>query len=243
MNHTPAFWSLSTTEILQQLLTTKEGLTEDEASQRLARYGSNLLKPPKRSDGLTLLLAQFFRGVHAADLRGWRGSLQHPGYSRLVRDISERLGAAPQSVEPDKPKLSGSDWLRRAASGLREAAPVVGSRILPIIQGIANQSRAWVGGSTKRKMAVLTGVGVLAVLLAVIFYGGDNRPTLPIRQDTNIQGIVAQITKCNRSKGVLTIDMQFLNITDKKSTITLVNNRNYDQYIVMANSKRYLILT
>jgi hypothetical protein len=26
MNHTPAFWSLSTTEILQQLLTTKEGL-------------------------------------------------------------------------------------------------------------------------------------------------------------------------------------------------------------------------
>jgi hypothetical protein len=200
-------------------------LTEDEASQRLARYGSNLLKPPKRSDGLTLLLAQFFRGVHAADLRGWRGSLQHPGYSRLVRDISERLGAAPQSVEPDKPKLSGSDWLRRAASGLREAAPVVGSRILPIIQGIANQSRAWVGGSTKRKMAVLTGVGVLAVLLAVIFYGGDNRPTLPIRQDTNIQGIVAQITKCNRSKGVLTIDMQFLNITDKKSTITLVNNR------------------
>ena len=85
-------------------------------------------------------------------------------------------------------------------------------------------------------MAVLTGVGVLAVLLAVIFYGGDNRPTLPIRQDTNIQGLVAQITKCNRSKGVLTIDMQFLNITDKKFT------NNYDQYVVMANSKRYLIL-
>ena len=27
--------------------------------QRLARYGSNLLKPQKRSDVLTLLLAQF----------------------------------------------------------------------------------------------------------------------------------------------------------------------------------------
>ena len=59
MNHAPAFWSLSTTEILQQLQTTKEGLTGDEARQRLARYGSNLLKPPKRSDVLTLLLAQF----------------------------------------------------------------------------------------------------------------------------------------------------------------------------------------
>ena len=59
MNHAPAFWSLSTTEILQQLQTTKEGLTGDEARQRLARYGSNLLKPARRSDALTLLLAQF----------------------------------------------------------------------------------------------------------------------------------------------------------------------------------------
>src|SRR5512144_2258351 len=59
MNHDPAFWSLSTTEILQQLQTTKEGLTGDEAKERLARYGSNLLKPPKRSDVLTLLLTQF----------------------------------------------------------------------------------------------------------------------------------------------------------------------------------------
>ena len=59
MIHPTAFWSLPTTEILQQLQTTKEGLTGDEARQRLARYGSNLLKPPKRSDVLTLLLAQF----------------------------------------------------------------------------------------------------------------------------------------------------------------------------------------
>ena len=59
MNPAPAFWSLSTTEMLQQLQTTKDGLTGDEARQRLARYGSNLLKPTKRSDVLTLLLAQF----------------------------------------------------------------------------------------------------------------------------------------------------------------------------------------
>ena len=55
----PAFWSISATEILQQLETAKEGLSSDEARQRLARYGSNLLKPQKRSDVLTLLLAQF----------------------------------------------------------------------------------------------------------------------------------------------------------------------------------------
>ena len=34
-------------------------MTEDEAEKRLTKYGSNLLKPKKRSDALTLLLTQF----------------------------------------------------------------------------------------------------------------------------------------------------------------------------------------
>ena len=60
MNQHPLpFWRCSTMEMLQQLTTTKEGLTGDEARQRLARHGSNLLKPPKRTDVVTLLLAQF----------------------------------------------------------------------------------------------------------------------------------------------------------------------------------------
>ena len=46
-------------EMLQQLNTTNKGLTGDEARQRLAQHGSNLLKPPKRTDVVTLLLAQF----------------------------------------------------------------------------------------------------------------------------------------------------------------------------------------
>jgi Mg2+-importing ATPase len=45
--------------LLQQLQTTPQGLMSDEARQRLLRYGSNLLKPKKKSDALTLLLAQF----------------------------------------------------------------------------------------------------------------------------------------------------------------------------------------
>src|SRR6478672_9496918 len=59
MNKPLAFWSFSITDALQQLQTAKEGLTSEEAKERLARYGSNLLKPPKRSDVLTLLIAQF----------------------------------------------------------------------------------------------------------------------------------------------------------------------------------------
>src|SRR5258705_8281955 len=57
--HSLAFWSLSVAELPQPLQTVKEGLTGAEARERLARYGSNRLKPPKRSDVLTLLLAQF----------------------------------------------------------------------------------------------------------------------------------------------------------------------------------------
>lgn len=60
MNQQPlAFWSIVPAEMLQQLHPVQEGLTSDEARQRLARYGSNLLKPQKRSDAVTLLLAQF----------------------------------------------------------------------------------------------------------------------------------------------------------------------------------------
>jgi P-type Mg2+ transporter len=47
------------TEVLQSLQAEPQGLTQEQASRRLARYGLNLLKPPRRTDVLTLLLAQF----------------------------------------------------------------------------------------------------------------------------------------------------------------------------------------
>ena len=55
----PAFWSLSVNEMLQKLEAKKDGLTNDEAKKRLTLYGSNLLKPIKRSDWFTLLISQF----------------------------------------------------------------------------------------------------------------------------------------------------------------------------------------
>ncbi len=55
----PKFWSIATTEMLQKLETSKEGLNGDDARQRLARFGANRLKARKRSDVLTLLVAQF----------------------------------------------------------------------------------------------------------------------------------------------------------------------------------------
>ncbi len=54
-----SFWSYSNTEMLARLQATAGGLRTDEAQTRLKRFGANRLTPPKRSDALTLLIAQF----------------------------------------------------------------------------------------------------------------------------------------------------------------------------------------
>jgi Mg2+-importing ATPase len=55
----PAFWNVSSADLLKTLESVKEGLTGTEAQKRLAIFGANLLKPQKRSDVLTLLVSQF----------------------------------------------------------------------------------------------------------------------------------------------------------------------------------------
>jgi Mg2+-importing ATPase len=60
MNQLPsAFWSISSTDMLKNLESENKGLTNDEAKKRLALYGANRLKPPKRTNVLTLLVSQF----------------------------------------------------------------------------------------------------------------------------------------------------------------------------------------
>jgi len=54
-----AFWSVPVSEILQKLQTTTEGLKGSESSERLKKYGANILKPKKRSDAFKILLSQF----------------------------------------------------------------------------------------------------------------------------------------------------------------------------------------
>jgi Mg2+-importing ATPase len=53
------FWSIAASELLQHLEATPQGLTGQEAQRRLADARANLLKPARRTDTLTLLLAQF----------------------------------------------------------------------------------------------------------------------------------------------------------------------------------------
>ncbi len=53
------FWSSSPSELYSKLKITGSGLTSYEARERLAYFGTNTLKPPKRSDILTLFIGQF----------------------------------------------------------------------------------------------------------------------------------------------------------------------------------------
>ena len=53
------FWSASASGLMKQLRVTASGITSKEAEERIKTYGPNRLKPQKRSDVFTLLLAQF----------------------------------------------------------------------------------------------------------------------------------------------------------------------------------------
>ena len=55
----PQFWSISAAGLLTRLQATVNGLTTDEAGKRILQYGANRLKPQKRSDAFTHLIAQF----------------------------------------------------------------------------------------------------------------------------------------------------------------------------------------
>jgi len=54
-----SFWSIPTPELLKQLHTTPDGLTDEEGERRLSQYGYNLLKPKKKADALSLFANQF----------------------------------------------------------------------------------------------------------------------------------------------------------------------------------------
>jgi len=54
-----SFWSVPAADMLRKLQVTVIGITGKEARKRLINYGPNRLKPQKRSDTFTLLIAQF----------------------------------------------------------------------------------------------------------------------------------------------------------------------------------------
>jgi len=54
-----SFWSIPTKDLLKNLQVTSTGLSTGEAQKRLTSYGTNRLKPQKRSGAFSLLISQF----------------------------------------------------------------------------------------------------------------------------------------------------------------------------------------
>lgn len=54
-----SFWNKSTEEVLKNLNTNLEGLSDQEAKNRLSTYGPNYFTPPKKTHDFYLFLAQF----------------------------------------------------------------------------------------------------------------------------------------------------------------------------------------
>ena len=62
-------------------------------------------------------------------------------------------------------------------------------------------------------------------------------------QDTNIGGLVADITQCKRKDGVLTLKVRVRNTSSKKVNIYFTNGlRAYDNYYLTAGDKKYFVL-
>ena len=87
-----------------------------------------------------------------------------------------------------------------------------------------------------------SGLTLLGFAAGLLFSG----PTLaqpPIQsQDSNVAGIVAEITECKRQDGVLTVRVRLRNTGDKDVRVSLISGRNYDSYYVTAGGKKYFIL-
>lgn len=148
----PAFWSITSEELLKSLDSTEKGLDEDEANRRLKQYGANLLKPRKKSYPVFLLLAQFKSPiilllVFAAGLSYYLHQVAEASIMLVIIFISGMLGF----------------WQER------QAADAV-ARLLDIIQIKASVIR---GGTEKDLIVEMIVPGDIIVLGAGDIVPGD----------------------------------------------------------------------
>lgn len=62
-------------------------------------------------------------------------------------------------------------------------------------------------------------------------------------QDTNVTGVVAELTECTRKDGVLTVKVRLRNTSTAKAVFEVIEARNYAKFYVTAENKKYFILT
>jgi hypothetical protein len=100
--------------------------------------------------------------------------------------------------------------------------------------------------SIRKKSSVIL---LLAGLLGLTAFSSESQKPGPAgtagviqTQETNSQGVVADLTECKRKDGVLTVKLGFRNTSG--GTVTFYTSRldDYDKVYVAADNKKYFIL-
>ena len=60
--------------------------------------------------------------------------------------------------------------------------------------------------------------------------------------DTNIAGVVADVTECSRKDGVLSVRVRFRSTVSEKKAFDLIDGRDYQKFYFTAANKKYFIL-
>ena len=107
----------------------------------------------------------------------------------------------------------------------------------------------WRLPSTVRASMVLSACVVMPLALSESAYAAP--PAAQVSdviqtQDANVEGIVAELTQCQRSEGVLTIKVRFRNTSDKPGKLTFTNwnasGADNPKFYVTAGNKKYFML-
>lgn len=95
-------------------------------------------------------------------------------------------------------------------------------------------------------LAVLVGLAIVGAsrpMPAAAQAAKPAKPAEPLQvQETNEPDIVAEFIECKRKEGVLTIRIRFRNRGTESPRFYLINNRDFDNWYVSAEDKKYLIL-
>ena len=91
---------------------------------------------------------------------------------------------------------------------------------------------------------IITGMLSLAVIPGATLPSPAAAQTKAIQsQDTNVDGLVAEITQAQRKDGVLTIRLRVRNTSDSDKQIRFPSGSGeFDKYYIVAGNRKYLIL-
>jgi len=82
---------------------------------------------------------------------------------------------------------------------------------------------------------------LLVLLGTVLTVRAETAPPIA-SSDTNVSGVVAEVTECKRKEGTLTVKIRLRNTGDAEAKVDVIKSRNCDAWYLTAGTKKYFIL-